>query len=596
MSRQNTPNSESLSPASEIPQGWTVARLDDIANLVNGFAFSPRQWRKAGLPIVRIQNLNDPDAPFNYFEDELPAKFRITTGELLFAWSGTPGTSFGAHIWQGGDAWLNQHIFKVVFERDLINADFLCLAINHNLQSYISDAQGGSGLAHITKSTFSDSLIMLAPLNEQVRIVQKIEELTGDIDEGATALERARSNIIRYKIDTLISGADGTLTHNWRQQHPVSAAAAGSSQLSNPGSVHRRGRASSQIIIDFLDRSPAVPNPSDTFGSSLLRKIPGTWRWITVEQAGELTIGRQRSPKDHTGPHMRPYLRVANVFEDRIDTSNVLSMNFTPDEFTKYRLEQGDILLNEGQSLELVGRAAMYHGEIPDVCFQNTLIRFRAASAVVPDYALIVFRAYLHSQRFQRIAKRTTNIAHLSLSRLATLEFPLPPRAEQQYIADTVKQRLSQLNLSEDSVSEGLVSSRLLRKRILLQAFTGTLAKQYANDEPAAVLVERIRQRRATKALGIFNAMPEKKKRPIRPGGNIVSSTSKRPLLPILRDHPKGLAPEELLSAAGYDLTEIDDFYEQLRAVQAYVTENRASGTRIHSWPKTASITLRIKE
>jgi type I restriction enzyme S subunit len=596
MSRQDTPNSKSLLPASDIPLGWTVARLDDIATLINGFTFTPRQWKQTGLPIVRIQNLNDPDAPFNYCEDDLPAKFRITTGELLFAWSGTPGTSFGAHIWQGGDAWLNQHIFKIVFDRDLVNADFLCLAINNNLQSYISDAQGGSGLAHITKTTFSASLIMLAPLNEQVRIVQKIEELTGDIDEGATALERARSNIIRYKLDILIGGADGTLTHNWRQQHPLNTASAVSNRLSNPTSGHRRGRASSQLNIDFLDRSPARSNPSDTSGFSLLWKIPDTWRWITVEQAGELTIGRQRSPKDHTGPYMRPYLRVANVFEDRIDTSDVLSMNFTPEEFTKYRLEQGDILLNEGQSLELVGRAAMYQGEIPDVCFQNTLIRFRAASAVVPDFALIVFRAYLHSQQFQRIAKRTTNIAHLSLSRLATLEFPLPPLAEQQYIADTVKQRLLQLNMSEHSVSEGLASSRLLRARILSQAFTGTLVKQHANDEPAAVLVERIRQRRANKAENISSATPEKRKRPIRPGGNIVSSTSKRPLLPILRDHPKGLTPEELLSAAGYDLTEIDDFYEQLRAVQAYVTESRASGTRIHSWPNTASITLRIKE
>ncbi len=70
----------------------------------------------------------------------------------------------------------------------------------------------------------------------------------------------------------------------------------------------------------------------------------------------------------------------------------------------------------------------------------------------------------------------------------------------------------------------------------------------------------KIRQRQANKT---FRATPEKRKRPIRPGGNIVSSTSKLPLLPILRDHPKGLTPEELLGAAGYDLTEIDDFYEQ---------------------------------
>jgi type I restriction enzyme S subunit len=74
---------------------------------------------------------------------------------------------------------------------------------------------------------------------------------------------------------------------------------------------------------------------------------------------------------------MRPYLRVANVFENRIDISDVLEMNFTPEEFEVYALEYGDILLNEGQSLELVGRPAMFKNEIEGACFQNTLVRFR---------------------------------------------------------------------------------------------------------------------------------------------------------------------------------------------------------------------------
>ena len=82
---------------------------------------------------------------------------------------------------------------------------------------------------------------------------------------------------------------------------------------------------------------------------------------------------------------MRPYLRVANVYENRIDTSDVLTMHFDDEKFDIYRLEPGDILLNEGQSPDLVGRPAMYRGEIADVCFQNTLIRFRASSRVGPS-------------------------------------------------------------------------------------------------------------------------------------------------------------------------------------------------------------------
>src|ERR1700738_4640666 len=111
---------QSMRP-STLPPGWALARVADLVTLVNGFAFTPSHWKREGLPIVRIQNLNNPDAPFNYCSDDIPEKFRIRTGDLLFAWSGTPGTSFGAHIWRGGDAWLNQHIFKVVFPHDILD-------------------------------------------------------------------------------------------------------------------------------------------------------------------------------------------------------------------------------------------------------------------------------------------------------------------------------------------------------------------------------------------------------------------------------------------------------------------------------------------
>jgi len=85
---------------------WKRVRIGDTLRLVNGAAFKPTNWTKDGVPIVRIQNLNNPEAAFNRTTRVLPEKFKLRGGELLFAWSGTPGTSFGAHIWCGGEAWL----------------------------------------------------------------------------------------------------------------------------------------------------------------------------------------------------------------------------------------------------------------------------------------------------------------------------------------------------------------------------------------------------------------------------------------------------------------------------------------------------------
>lgn len=162
---------------------------------------------------------------------------------------------------------------------------------------------------------------------------------------------------------------------------------------------------------------------------------------VPVGTIGEVQLGRQRAPKYQTGKYTRPYVRVANVFEDRIDTSDVLSMDFDQSDYEKYRLEPNDILLNEGQSTELVGRPAMWQSEIEDCCFQNTLVRFRPdPSFVVPEYALAVFLWYLRSGEFAKVSSKTSSVAHLGATRFAKMPFPLADLDCQKQFQESIQQ------------------------------------------------------------------------------------------------------------------------------------------------------------
>ncbi|MCG7995583.1 MAG: restriction endonuclease subunit S [Candidatus Thiodiazotropha taylori] len=165
-----------------------LVSFGSICKLQNGRAFKPSEWSSEGIPIVRIQNLNDETKPFNYCDFEVDEKFHIDTGDLLFSWSGTPGTSFGAFFWNRGKGYLNQHIFRVDIDESKVDKSYLRYAINSKLVHIIDQAHGGVGLKHITKGKLEAVEIPLPSLNEQKRIAAVLDK--------ADAIRRKRQQAI----------------------------------------------------------------------------------------------------------------------------------------------------------------------------------------------------------------------------------------------------------------------------------------------------------------------------------------------------------------------------------------------------------------
>lgn len=154
---------------------WPIKPLGEVCNLVNGAPFKPSDWDGSGLPIIRIQNLNDSMKVFNYTSKKVPEKFRVKPGDTLLSWSGTPGTSFGCFRWTGPEGWLNQHIFNVRLNGNILPAFFIH-QVNSKLDELIAKAHGGVGLQHITKGALSSVSMIVPPLTEQERIVKLLDE------------------------------------------------------------------------------------------------------------------------------------------------------------------------------------------------------------------------------------------------------------------------------------------------------------------------------------------------------------------------------------------------------------------------------------
>ena len=197
--------------------------------------------------------------------------------------------------------------------------------------------------------------------------------------------------------------------------------------------------------------------------------IPEDWELLPVGSMGEVVAGKALAAK---APGLqRPYLRTKNVFDGRIDISDVLTMPMTDAEFERYELRDGDVLLNEGQTLELVGRCSIYQGEYPEPCaIQNQLIRFRARSGVSPMFAAHLFRYCQKTGVFTQIALQTTSVAHLGVSRFQKLTLAWPiSEAEQRAITAA----LSDVDALISALDRLIAKKQAVKTAAMQQLLTG---------------------------------------------------------------------------------------------------------------------------
>ena len=167
-------------------------RLGDIATYINGFAFKPEDRGTVGLPIIRIQDLTGNAYDLGFYDGNYPERIEINNGDVLISWS----ASLGVYVWNKGKALLNQHIFKVAFNKCEVNREYFVYAVRYKLKEMESKTHGAT-MKHIVKKDFDNTLIPFPSLDEQKKIA--------DLLDKASAILLARQQQLQ-KLDELVKG------------------------------------------------------------------------------------------------------------------------------------------------------------------------------------------------------------------------------------------------------------------------------------------------------------------------------------------------------------------------------------------------------
>jgi len=381
--------------------------------------------------------------------------------------------------------------------------------------------------------------ILFPPLREQHRIVEAIEAQFSRLDAAVAALKRAQANLERYKASVLQAACEGRLVptedelarqegrdyehasvllqrilaerrRKWEEAEWARLV----EQAKKKVAQERRKAAGRPARLSDLaeeewrelpgaeyagylpkgDRWKAKyeePVGPDTEG---LPALPAGWVWTTVEQVGEVIGGLTKNQKRADYPLQLPYLRVANVYADELRLDEVEIIGVQETELARTLLTQDDLLVVEGNgSIDQIGRVAVWDGSIGTCVHQNHIIKVRLVHPEMSRYALWWLLSPRGRREIVRVASSTSGLYTLSLSKVAVLPVPLAPQAEQRRIVDGIDFIMSLCRALANAGRDNSIRADRLRQSILKRAFEGRLVPQDPDDEPASVLLARIR-------------------------------------------------------------------------------------------------------
>lgn len=553
-------NSFLPSTVQTLPKGWVNVPLCHLVRVLNGRAYSKHELLESGTPVLRVGNLFTSDKWY-YSNLELEEDKYCDNGDLLYAWS----ASFGPFIWSDEKVIYHYHIWKLdLFSSTELNKNYLFTYLLEKTQE-IKAAGHGISMAHMTKERFEQLSVLLPPLEEQSRIVAKVDELMALCDklEAQQQARRKLQNNLRQSTLQGVARANGPdeLQTTWTRLADNFGRLFHAPEDVNEFVAELKNMAVRGLLsLPSASLSPVGGVVADCdslrdqyITSGLMRRqklisvadsdvvYPEHWAIAPFDKVavviGGVTKGRDLRGRDVV---TCPYLAVANVQRGFFKLTDLKSIQIGKEELNKYLVKEGDLLITEGGDWDKVGRTAIWQGGVDNCLHQNHVFKARVpSSSLLNEWVELVFNSGIGRDYFAGASKQTTNLASINMTQLRSFPMPIPPFDEQLAV-------LAKLDaLTEQAVNWREKLERKQRLASLLSgatvaAFTGIAIEQEEElmKAPQTELIAPLR----------LGAAPDIK--------------VQAPLATILARHNGEMSAKDLWQRFG---GEIDAFYAQLK-------------------------------
>ncbi|MFQ3617552.1 MAG: restriction endonuclease subunit S [Cyanobacteriota bacterium] len=452
-----------------LPEGWEWTTVADVAEKV-GSGSTPRggaeSYKLSGIPLIRSMNVHFDGLKLDglaYLDDKQADELKnveVKTSDVLL---NITGASIG-RVTQAppemDGARVNQHVC-IIRPNPILDAAFLSKYLaSPGVQKWIMAEEYGATRQALTKQMILNFDIPLPPLNEQRRIVAKIEELRDRHQAAKQALEAVPKLCDRFRQSVLAAAFRGDLTADWREQNPDV----------EPASV-----------LEGEDKND----------------LPATWCLSSIGDVIE-SLKYGTSKKSDYEVEGVPVLRIPNIGDGYINHDDLKYAALSQKEVEELKLIPGDILLiRSNGSVSLVGKSAVIREPETGFVYAGYLIRLRPNPLLIDsEYLNLCLSGRDLRLQIEVPARSTSGVHNINSQEVKKLRIPLPPIKEQKEVIRNVNFLFEKINSLMRQYSGSAIQLDRLNQSILAKAFRGELVEQDPNDEPASVLLERIRAER----------------------------------------------------------------------------------------------------